>query len=87
MFFLEHGASLYDRNHTGQSLLHLVAGKRSRTDCIPDPEDREADVDTWKYLVEKGFDPADEDRQQRSAWDMAVAAGNSRVLGLMEGKG
>lgn len=87
VFFLRHGASLYDRNNAGQSLLHLVGGKRSRTDYIPDPEDREADVDTWRYLIEKGFDPADEDGQQRSAWDVAVAAGNTRVLGLMEGKG
>lgn len=86
-FYLEHGANLHDTNDIGQNLLHVVAGKPHRTDAIFDAEEREADVDAWKYLVESGLDPAEEDGEQRSAWDLAVAAGNKRILGFVESSG
>ena len=83
-FYLEHGASLFDLNNHRQTLLHLVGGKRPRRDAVPSDEHREADVDSWKYLIEKGLDPSQEDCEQRSAWDLAVAAGNTRVLELAQ---
>ena len=82
------GASVFDRDTAGQTLLHIVATKRYNERFSHFQGDQAGRVaELFKYLMELGLDPMAEDGQQRTSLDVAAACGNERVLKLFERSG
>lgn len=80
------GADLFALDASGQGLLHTIAGKRgSDGDYLWRHEKKgEPELEVFKWLMDKGLDPAIEDREQRTPLDLAMAAGNDNILRLFE---
>lgn len=60
------GADIFAKNNVGETILHLTAKKVynpsfAHLDMKPD------ETETFKYLMERGFDPMTEDNNQRTA--------------------
>jgi len=72
-WFEEAGAEWDVRDHSGRTLLHIVA--RHNTPRA---------VDRFKYLMNKRVDAMQEDEERRTALDVAAAYGNQGVLELFE---
>ena len=86
--FTDAGASIFDSDGTGQTLLHVVAAKRHSDTYNHIHGDKTGRVvELFKYLMELGLDPMGEDHQQRTALDIAAACGNDRILKLFERTG
>ncbi|CAF9930044.1 MAG: hypothetical protein ALECFALPRED_004507 [Alectoria fallacina] len=82
-------ANLFTKNRKGQNLLHVIAGKeitREGSGGRWEEEKRDPEVEIFSHLMEEGLDAASEDDEQRTPLDLAVAAGNSQILGLFERK-
>ncbi|KAL8668325.1 MAG: hypothetical protein Q9168_007043 [Polycauliona sp. 1 TL-2023] len=77
-FFYNLGADINTVDSENRNLLHLTAQKKRRAVVIDRSE--EAYVILWRRLIGLGLDPASEDREQKSSWDYAVAAGNEDLL-------
>jgi ankyrin repeat protein len=62
--FEDAGAEIFTRNNDGENLLHLTAKRAAHSHMGRLYSDR---VDTFKFLMEKGLDPMEEDNNQRTA--------------------
>ena len=87
--FIEAGADFAVINNEGQGLLHALAartppGKAMYASFEDDGHDWS--VETFKWLMDQGLDPAREDHLQRTPLDFAVASGNADILALFERK-
>ncbi|KAL1980699.1 hypothetical protein VTN96DRAFT_3616 [Rasamsonia emersonii] len=78
---LETGADVFVRNDDGETLLHVVA-KRTSPSPIAASWYRGDILDSFKFLMELGVDPLAEDKQQRTAIDVAAACGNTDIVEL-----
>ena len=81
--YVDAGASVFERDGTGQTLLHLVASKQDNDSRTTGAEIAEL----FAYLMELGLDPMTEDERQRTSLDAAATFGNEKVLKLFERNG
>ncbi|KAB8229518.1 ankyrin repeat domain-containing protein [Aspergillus alliaceus] len=85
--FLEGGANLFTQNNEGENLLHVAAKLQCSHVGFPSIfAGDERYVDPFKYLMELGLDPFQEDNKQRTTVDVAAAYGNEAILALSQKK-
>ncbi|KAF5858072.1 hypothetical protein ETB97_004915 [Aspergillus alliaceus] len=85
--FLEGGANLLTQNNEGENLLHVAAKLQCSHVGFPSIfAGDERYVDPFKYLMELGLDPFQEDNKQRTTVDVAAAYGNEAILALSQKK-
>ncbi|KIA75902.1 hypothetical protein HK57_00307 [Aspergillus ustus] len=83
---IELGADIFTQNNAGENILHVIARLRADADRFGyldgghDVEKGDAGRDVFKFFMAKGLDPFKEDRQQRSAVDVAAAYGREKIL-------
>ncbi|KAF4957104.1 hypothetical protein FGADI_3323 [Fusarium gaditjirri] len=61
----------------GQSLLHVVAGHKGQGCCF-------TRLERFEFLMGKGLDPLAEDREHRTALDIAAANGANEIIELFK---
>ncbi|RDL35394.1 uncharacterized protein BP5553_07325 [Venustampulla echinocandica] len=71
-------------NSAGQTLLHVVAADSGHDTSRGGHQGRRAS--RFKFLMEKGLDPMQEDDKQRTALDVAAALKNEDILQLFKRK-
>jgi len=64
--FEDAGADIFARNNGGENLLHLTAKKADHSSHMKRSYCN-GGVDTFRFLMEKGLDPMEEDNNQRTA--------------------
>jgi hypothetical protein len=65
--FEDAGADIFARNNDGENLLHLTAKRVPYSTYMRRLYSDYSDgVDTFKFLMEKGLDPMEEDNNQRT---------------------
>lgn len=82
--FQEAGADFQARNNNMETLLHITAKKAQLGFGIIAVQEKEANVERFRVLVELGLDPLAEDINQRTALDVAAACGNEGILKLFK---
>lgn len=80
-FFEQQGVDLRGVNEAGEGLLHLIA---QDTDSQQTDECRGRRVAQFKFLVEKGFDPAIENKEHQTPLDLAAALRKEDLLALFK---
>lgn len=97
-FFIKAGADLLAKDSQGRGLLHIAAREAlepsnknmgfalssAQFDVTHKPRKAEPWIARFQVLLQKGLDPMMEDRQKRTALDVAAAFGKASVLGLFE---
>ncbi|KAF4439612.1 ankyrin [Fusarium acutatum] len=76
-FFEKVGVDWTAVNAKGQSLLHVVASHKDRGSCF-------TRLERLKLLMGKGLDPLMEDREHRTALDIAAANGAHEIMELFK---
>ncbi|KAF5584432.1 ankyrin [Fusarium pseudocircinatum] len=61
----------------GQSLIHVVASRKAQPSCF-------TRLERFKLLMSRGLDPLVEDREHRTALDVAVANGAHEIMELFQ---
>lgn len=91
--FIEAGADVGVRNKKGETLLHVVAGKRikvsgNRPNDEWNMEKLVSDAENmFKKFLDLGVDPRVEDDELKTAIDCAVARGREGIVRLFKGEG
>jgi ankyrin repeat protein len=75
------GANIHTRNNAGETLLHKIAQQEHDTEYVNWQQSNDIS-ECFEALMALGVDPFIEDDQERTAIDVAVAAGNERILQL-----
>ena len=82
LFPRDSGVDLGCRNHEGETVLHVIAGRKAqRHDCWEGH-----DVAVFEAFVIKGLDPLRQDERGRSALDVADACGKGGIVDLFKRK-
>jgi ankyrin repeat protein len=83
--FVDIGVDFRVKDGRGQSLPHVLAKKKySELPPMWKEEGESKEVKVFRWLMEKGLDPMDEDEEQKTTLDLAAASGNMEILGLFQ---
>lgn len=88
-FFISHGTNFQATKNDGGTALHVVAQRRTtdRSDLFDGcKEDEDNNASLFRRLVDLGCDPLQEDKNGRTALDVAAAVGNVGILKLYQRK-
>lgn len=83
--FANAGADVFVRNNQGETLLHVTAKRRYKTERI-EWDQRMDMLETFQDLMELGLDPRADDGRMRTAIDIAVASGHQFIVDLFREK-
>jgi ankyrin repeat protein len=82
------GADFKVKDINGQNVLHIFAKHKyvdhSENTGWLEPEYISSSPKTFKWLMDKGLDPWEEDKEQRSSLDLAAAAGKKEILEMFK---
>ncbi|KAI1505116.1 hypothetical protein F5X99DRAFT_431268 [Biscogniauxia marginata] len=82
IFFKAYGADLTLRNNTGQTALHIVAGRTGQEEV---DRQEEYDVALFSFLLHRGLDPLVKDIDGKTSIDVAKKLGKNGIIRLVEG--
>ena len=81
--FTNADVNIHARNDANQTVLHIVAKRNYKAEWVWGWQKTDM-IECFKDLMALGLDPRAEDNQQRSAIDIAVAAGNNFITELFQ---
>jgi ankyrin repeat protein len=85
--FVSHGADFTAVSNNGQGALHVIAGRDPSHHYLINETSKQLvnyNADLFKEVLEQGCDPLLEDKNGRTALDIAAAMGNEEILKLYQ---
>jgi ankyrin repeat protein len=88
-FFISHGTNFQATKNDGGTALHVVAQRKISDSSYlfhGSKDDEDTNASLFRRLVDLGCDPLQEDKNGRTALDVAAAVGNVEILKLYQRK-